>query len=74
MPTITITKETYKALTDKALKYDYLRQIMEKDLFSLPSSRDSKKIIKEFKAVGKYNQTFIKSLEKGLRRSNYFRS
>lgn len=74
MSTITISKKEYRDLVDKRLRYEYLRQILEKDIFSPPPTRDVRKIIKVFDASGKYNAEFLRGLEKGLRRSSHFRS
>ncbi|KPJ56347.1 hypothetical protein AMJ49_05080 [Parcubacteria bacterium DG_74_2] len=73
MATISIPKKQYNELVDKALRYEYLRQIMKENIFASPPVRDTKKIIKSFKETGKYNQKFLQSLEKGLKRSLYFK-
>lgn len=73
MATITIPKTEYKQLLDKVLRYEYLRQIMEENIFSFPPTKNIQEIIKSFKANRIYNQRFIKSLEKGLKRSSYFK-
>ncbi len=72
METITLTKKEYGRLLKKALSYDYLRGLMAGDVFASPPVKNVKKVIKEFAIAGKYNQKFLKSLEKGLKRSNYF--
>lgn len=72
MTTITIPKQEYQQLIEGALRYEYIRQIMEDDIFASPPVKNIKKIIKEFKKAGKYNQKFLTSLEKGLKRSSYF--
>jgi len=73
MNTIAISKTEYKELLDKKLRYEYLRQILEEDIFSPPVVRSVKTIISNFKSISKYNFPFLKSLEKGLKRSSYFR-
>ena len=73
MATVTIPKKEYDKLIDKALRYEYLRQLMKENVFASPPVRDAKKIIKNFKATGEYNQKFLESLEKGLKRSSYFK-
>lgn len=73
MATITIPKREYQRLIEKAFRYEYLRQIMEEDIFTLPPVRDVKRIIREFKKTNLYNEKFLKSLEQGLKRSSYFR-
>jgi len=73
MTTITIPKKEYQKILDKALRYEYLRQLMEKDIFSPPPTKNIGEIINAFKSTKKYNQQFINALEKGLERSSYFR-
>jgi len=72
MAAVTIPKKEYQELLEKALRYEYLRQIIEGDLFVPPPARKVKEIIKSFKETGQYNQKFLKSLERGLKRSSYF--
>ncbi|MDP3785337.1 MAG: hypothetical protein Q8R12_04760 [bacterium] len=74
MTTITIPQKEYQKLTEKALRYEYIRQMMEENLFSPPPTRNVKKIIDEFKKTGLYNQKFLESLKNGLRRSSYCRA
>ena len=71
METVTISKKEFKQLTEKAMRYDFLRISMEKDLF-VPPPKNISKILTEFKKSGLYNEQFINSLEKGLNRSKYF--
>ena len=73
MATITIPKKEYRELVEKKLKYDYLRQIVEEDVFVAPPSKNAKEIIALFSATKKYNQKFIRSVAKGLKRSAYFK-
>ena len=70
MSTITVPKKEYTQLVEKALRYDYLKGIMEEDLFAPPSAKSVKKILAELKAQKKYNPAFLKSLERGLLRSS----
>lgn len=72
MNTITIPQKEYRELIDTQLRYEYLRQIMTDDVFSPPPTRNRKEILKTFKETKKYNQSFLKSLEKGLQRSPHF--
>ena len=74
MSTITISKKEYQELIEKKFRYDYLRQIIEEDIFSSPPTLDIKEILTAFKKTKKYNQKFLKSLEKGLNRSSYFKT
>jgi len=72
MTTIALPKKEYEILLDKALRYDFLKQAVQSDIFQVPPTRNKKEIISAFRQTGLYNQTFIKSLEKGLSRSSYF--
>ncbi len=74
MGTVTIPKKEYKELVEKKLRYEYLRGVMEEDIFSPPPTKKIKEIIDGFRATRKYNRQFIKDLERGLKRSSYFRS
>ena len=71
--TTVIQKKEYRQLVEKALRYDYLRQILEEDIFASPLTRNVKKVIESFNKTGLYNKRFLKSLEKGLERFSYFR-
>jgi hypothetical protein len=72
MNTITIPKKEYKDLVEKRMRYEYLRHILEADIFSSPPTRSRQAIIRVFKTSKRYNQKFLRSLEKGLKRSSYF--
>lgn len=73
MQTVTISKKEYEELVEKKLRYEYLHQIIEGDIFSPPPTKDIDKIVDAFKKTGLYTQKFIDSLEKGLKRSAYFK-
>ncbi|MBI5676159.1 MAG: hypothetical protein HZC48_10105 [Nitrospirae bacterium] len=73
MQTVTISKKEYEELIEKKLRYEYLHQIIEEDIFSPPPTKETKKIIDAFQKTGLYNQEFLVSLEKGLKRSSYFK-
>ncbi|MBZ1348579.1 MAG: hypothetical protein KYQ20_02375 [Candidatus Nealsonbacteria bacterium] len=73
MTTITIPKKEYQRLLDRALRYEYLRQILEGDIFASPPTRNIKSIIKEFRATKQYNPKFLESLARGLEHSSYFK-
>lgn len=73
MQTVTISKKEYAELLEKKLRYEYLYQIIEGDIFSPPPTKDIKELIGAFKKTGLYNQNFIDSIEKGLKRSSYFK-
>jgi len=73
MSTITISKKEYGDLIEKKLRYDYMQQLMKENIFSSPPTKNIKEIISDFQKTNRYNKNFIKSLEKGLSRSSYFR-
>lgn len=74
MAVITISKREYERLAERARRYEYIRQIISADIFAPPPTQDVKEVIESFKKTGKYNRKFLKSLEKGLKRSFYFSS
>jgi hypothetical protein len=73
MQKVTISKDEYNALLASKLKYEYLEQIIKNDLFSSPPTKDADSVIKAFSQTGTYNKAFLKGLEKGLKRSSYFK-
>ncbi len=73
MSTITIPKKEYQELLDAKLRYDYLRQLLDSDLFGPPPTKSKKTVIASFRKTGKYNQKFLKSLANGLKRSDYLK-
>jgi hypothetical protein len=73
MQKVTISKEEYDTLLSLKLKYEYLQQIIKEDLFSSPPTKDADAVIAMFSKTGRYNKAFLKGLEKGLKRSSYFK-
>jgi len=73
MVTITIPKKEYQKLLKKAFLYEYVRQVLEGDIFLPPPIKDISQIVKEFKTSKKYNKKFIADIERGLKRSSYFK-
>lgn len=75
MVTITIPKKQYRELLEKALRYEYLQQIIKEkeDIFAPPPTRDAQKIVKDFRETKLYSPSFLKGLGRGLKRSSYFR-
>ncbi len=73
MATITIPKIEYEELVDKKLHYDYLKNLIEEDLFSLPPIKDANKVVEELKSTKRYTPSFLSSLKRGLKRSSYFK-
>lgn len=72
MVTITLPKKEYHRLVEKALRYDYIRQLLKEDIFASPPTRSIKKVIESFARTGLYKKEFLRSLERGLKRSSYF--
>lgn len=72
MNTITIPKKEYNNLLDARLRYEYVRRILADDIFSPPPTKKRTDVMRTFAATKKYNPKFLKSLEKGLKRSSYF--
>ena len=58
---------------DKRLRYEFIRQALEKDIFSPPPTHNAREILRSFSATKRYSKKFLASLAKGLRRSSYFR-
>ncbi|MBS4027077.1 MAG: hypothetical protein KGZ58_00450 [Ignavibacteriales bacterium] len=72
MMTVTIPKKEYEVLVEAKLRYEYLRQIMEGDIFSPPPTKYVDEIVSALSKTKKYNKKFLNSLKKGLSRSSYF--
>ena len=72
MNTVTIPKKEYHNLLDARLRYQYLRKILAEDIFSPPPTKKRTEVMRAFGATKKYTPRFLKSLEKGLKRSSYF--
>lgn len=72
MNTITIPKKEYENLIEKSHYYEFFRRALKENIFCSPPEKNAKEVIKEFKKTKKYSSSFIKSLEKGLKRSSYF--
>jgi hypothetical protein len=73
MSTITIPKKEYQELLDTKLCYDYLRQLLDSNLFGPSPTKSKKAVISAFRKTGRYNEKFLKSLEGGLKKSSYFK-
>ncbi len=74
MGTITISKTQYMALKRRAGAYDRIIAAAREDIFSPPPTRNSKEVMREFRATKKYSPDFLKSLQRGLSSSSYFKS
>lgn len=75
MDTVTIPKTEYQRLVERAFRYEYLANIVRKkeNIFAPPPTKNIKEVIESFQATGMYSPAFLKSLERGLNRSSYFR-
>ena len=69
---VTVSKKEYEKLLEAKLRYGYLREILEEDIFAPPPTRKAREILDSLKTIKKYNTQFLKSMEKGLKRSSYF--
>lgn len=74
METVTVSKKAYQELVEKKFRYEYLRSLVEGDVFAPPPLRNVSKVISALAATKRYNRKFLEGLRKGLRRSSYFRS
>lgn len=71
--TITITKNKYELLKEQARAYEEIKKTLARGgFFKEPPVKKTKEILKEFNKSGLYNKKFLKSLGKGLLRSDYF--
>ncbi len=73
MGNVTISNKEYLKLSEKAMRYEYIHQLLTEDLFVSPPEKSVKNIMKTFGASKKHSPHFLKSLEAGLRRSSYFK-
>lgn len=74
MSTVTISKTQYEALKRRAVAYERVIAAANEDIFSPPTIRAVKKVMQEFRNTKRYPAAFLKSLEKGLSRSTYFKN
>ncbi|MFH1170612.1 MAG: hypothetical protein V1704_03580 [Candidatus Vogelbacteria bacterium] len=73
MSTITLPRIEYQELKKKAAMFERIVELAEKDnLFSPPPIRSRRQIVSAFKKTKKYNPAFLQSLNRGLKRSDYF--
>ena len=73
MNKITISEKDYRELVETKLRYKYVCDLIEGDLFSAPPTKNVNEVIRSFKDTKKYNQSFLKSIEKVLKRSSFFK-
>ncbi len=74
MSTVTISKTKYEILRRRAVAYDRIITVAREDIFSPPPTKNIKEVMRDFRATKKYSPAFLKSLEKGLSRSSYFKN
>lgn len=72
MNTITIPKKEYENLVEKSHYYELFYKVLKENIFCPPPEKNVKEVINAFKKIKKYSPAFIKSLEKGLKRSSCF--
>jgi len=73
MQTVTISKKEYQELVEKKLQLDYVSSVLGGGLFSSPPNKDKRKILSAMRKTNKYKKDFLKGIERGLGRSNYFK-
>lgn len=69
---VSIPVVEYQRLTGIAERYDRLKRAFTGSFFEEPTTTSKKEVIKEFKATGRYNADFLKSLSSGLKDSSFF--
>ena len=72
MPTVTLAKTEYQELKKKAENYDRILETVQADFLASPLIRDRGKIIEAFRKTKLYNRQFLGSLQRDLKRSDYF--
>ena len=72
MSTITLPKIEYLDLKKRAEAFDKMVADINPSFFFIPAEKSRKKIISNFRKTKLYNKPFLKSLEKGLKRSSFF--
>ncbi len=73
MAKVTLSQSEYRRLAEKALRYDYLRQLLGEDVFAPPPTKSARKAVKALAETGLYKREFLESLKKGLSRSPHFK-
>ena len=69
---IAVLKKEYSELQEKAKLYDVIKELVfQTPFFEKPAIKNTKEILRELGKAGKYNQNFLKSIEKGLQESSY---
>lgn len=74
MDNITIPKVEYNDLKERSMAYERMLEAAQHTFSLTPPEKSGKVVINCFKKTGKYSQKFLSSLNRGLKRSNYFTS
>ncbi len=74
MSNITIPKVEYENLMERATAYGRMMKAAQGTFSLTPPEKSRKKVMADFKKTGKYNQKFLSSLSRGLKRSSYFKA
>lgn len=64
--------EFFRALVRLVERKPEVLEVSVENFFQAPSTRSTNKIVNDMRDTGKYNERFLKSIEKGLLRSGYF--
>ena len=72
MTTITLPKIEYLNLKKRAEAFDKMVSGINPSFFFVPAEKSRRRIISDFSKTKLYNKKFLKSLEKGLKRSSFF--
>lgn len=72
MVNVTISKIEYQNLKEKADAYSRVLKAAKIPVSLVPTEKSRKKIISSLKKTSRYNQKFLSSVSKGLKRSDYF--
>ncbi len=72
MVTVTLLKVEYLNLKKRAEAFDKIISEINPGLLFVPAEKSRKKIISDFSKTKLYNKEFLKSLNKGLKRSSFF--
>lgn len=72
--TITLPRKEYNQLREVASRFEMMRNPFDLGFFTPPPTRDSTLVIQEMKKTGIHTKAFLKSLERGLKASSYFRT
>jgi hypothetical protein len=72
MSTVTLPKIEYLNLKKRAEAFDKMVSNINPSFFFVPVEKSRKKIISDFSKTKLYSKEFLKDLQIGLKRSNFF--